>query len=209
MMNTQDEDALDVELKLTFRLNQSALPTRSRQCDDAWRFSQFLERAGFKMSEWFIMGDPNCPAFTNAGPSDLLIESLSDESDLNSSSTHIWNGLEGNGGAGFGATYDLNWLSKFEFRADGFDCLRSYERVADLVEGALEIWPGLLVQVGPYAYSTGEKVFHDRPGVGWMLYLPHALTRAQVPEARALIPLMRDGQQQGTVIVSVTDGGAT
>ncbi|CAG9219294.1 hypothetical protein PSP6_420010 [Paraburkholderia tropica] len=38
-----------------------------------------------------------------------------------------------------------------------------------------------------------------------MLYLPHVLTPAQVPEARALIPVMRDGQQQGTIIVSVTD----
>ncbi|MBC8726546.1 hypothetical protein F6X37_35080 [Paraburkholderia sp. 31.1] len=99
----------------------------------------------------------------------------------------------------------MTWLSKFDFRADGFDCLRSYERVADLVEGALGIWPGVLVQVGPYAYSTTEKVFLDRPGVGWMLYLPHALAWAQVPEARALIPVMRDGKQQGTIIVSVTD----
>ncbi|KVT53060.1 hypothetical protein WK53_07915 [Burkholderia ubonensis] len=39
-----------------------------------------------------------------------------------------------------------------------------------------------------------------------MLYLPHALTTAQVPEARALIPIMRESQQQGTIIVSVTDG---
>lgn len=36
-------------------------------------------------------------------------------------------------------------------------------------------------------------------------YLPHTLTPAQVPEARALIPVMREDKQQGTIIVSVTD----
>jgi citrate lyase beta subunit len=38
-----------------------------------------------------------------------------------------------------------------------------------------------------------------------MVYLPHVLTQAEVPEARALIPVARDGQQQGTIIVRVTD----
>ncbi|KVD29885.1 hypothetical protein WK59_12595 [Burkholderia ubonensis] len=58
---------------------------------------------------------------------------------------------------------------------------------------------------GPRKYQ-GKQVFEDRPSVSWMLYLPHVLTPAQVPEARALMPVTRDGQQQGTIIVSVTDG---
>ncbi|MEG1324979.1 MAG: Imm52 family immunity protein, partial [Janthinobacterium sp.] len=50
----------------------------------------------------------------------------------------------------------------------------------------------------------------DRPGVGWMLYLPRVLTTQQVPEARALVPVMATGEQGkdrqiGTIIVSVTD----
>ncbi|KVE68438.1 hypothetical protein WI96_06115 [Burkholderia vietnamiensis] len=69
----------------------------------------------------------------------------------------------------------------------------------------MEIWSSLLGEVAPYAYSD-EKVFPDRPGVGWMLYLPHTLTPTQVPEARALIPVMGENKQQGTIIVSVTDG---
>ncbi|OLL27601.1 hypothetical protein BTH42_32065 [Burkholderia sp. SRS-W-2-2016] len=193
-----------MELRLTFRLNQSALPSPSQQGDDVWRFAQRAEHVGFDLNQWFVMGDPDVPAFNIAGPSDALIETASGEPGASSSSTHVWNGLEGTGGAGFGATYELKWLSKFDFRAEGFDCLRSYERVAELVVGALEIWPGAVVQVGPYAYSA-TKVFPDRPGVGWMLYLPHTLTPAQVPEARALIPVMRDDKQQGTIIVSVTD----
>jgi hypothetical protein len=35
--------------------------------------------------------------------------------------------------------------------------------------------------------------------------LPHALTPAEVPEARALVPVFREGKQQGTIIVSVID----
>lgn len=55
-----------------------------------------------------------------------------------------------------------------------------------------------------------DAVFKDRPGVGWMLYLPQVLTVQQVPEARALVPVMgKDAKgkdkQLGTIIVSVTD----
>jgi hypothetical protein len=51
-----------------------------------------------------------------------------------------------------------------------------------------------------------RMTFKDRPGVGWMLYLPRVFNQAEVPEARALIPVMKDKQQMGTIIVSVTDG---
>jgi len=62
---------------------------------------------------------------------------------------------------------------------------------------------------GPYWHSD-HKVLEDRPGVGWMLYLPETLSVQQVLEARALVPV--DGldssgrpTQIGTFIVSVTD----
>ena len=53
-------------------------------------------------------------------------------------------------------------------------------------------------------------MFKDGPGVGWMLYLPRVLTVQQVPEARALVPVLVKGQkgkevQIGTIIVSITD----
>lgn len=55
-----------------------------------------------------------------------------------------------------------------------------------------------------------KQVFQDRPGVGWMLYLPVILTVQEVPEARALVPVMaEDGTgektQLGTIVVSSTD----
>ena len=55
-----------------------------------------------------------------------------------------------------------------------------------------------------------RKVFKDRPGVGWMLYLPQVLVAQQVPEARALLPVIGQDEkgkdmQIGTIVVSVTD----
>jgi hypothetical protein len=55
--------------------------------------------------------------------------------------------------------------------------------------------------------SYGQRMtFKDRPGVGWMLYLPRVFTPRELPEARALVPVMRDGAVMGTIIVSVIDG---
>jgi Immunity protein 52 len=51
-----------------------------------------------------------------------------------------------------------------------------------------------------------RMTYKDRPGVGWMLYLPRTLTPQDVPEARALLPVMKEKKQLGTIIVSVTDG---
>ncbi len=49
-------------------------------------------------------------------------------------------------------------------------------------------------------------MFDDKPGVGWMLYLPTLLTAQQVPETRELIPVPEAGRKQtGTIIVSVPD----
>ena len=50
-----------------------------------------------------------------------------------------------------------------------------------------------------------RMTFMDRPGVGWMLYLPRIFAEADVPEARALVPVMKDEKQLGTIVVSVTD----
>ncbi|WP_369054878.1 immunity 52 family protein, partial [Burkholderia gladioli] len=50
-----------------------------------------------------------------------------------------------------------------------------------------------------------KQVFDDKPGVGWMLYLPKPITSQQVPEAHSLLPVTIDGKQIGTIIVSVID----
>ena len=49
-----------------------------------------------------------------------------------------------------------------------------------------------------------KQTFKDRPGVGWMLYLPRVFTTQELPEARALLPVVEGKQRLGTIIVSVT-----
>ncbi|MXN79290.1 hypothetical protein GR157_31770 [Burkholderia sp. 4701] len=157
------------------------------------------------MRQWLVNGDSTIPAFDSTGPTPALTTSAEDDPNSPIQFADVWNGKEGQGAAGLMLKYRLNRPSGFDFRAIEINGLQSYDRVAYLIESALEIWSSLLVEVAPYAYSD-EKIFPDRPGVGWMLYLPHALTAAQVPEAGALIPVVHDDKQQGTIIVSVTDG---
>lgn len=74
------------------------------------------------------------------------------------------------------------------------------------MHGLLTIWPvASLMEVGPTAYYTTEKVFSQRPGVGWMLYLPMPIATKQLPEAAELVPVMDGLEQKGTIIVSVPD----
>lgn len=68
------------------------------------------------------------------------------------------------------------------------------------------IWSPDYITVESNGYLE-RKTFKDRPGVSWMLSLPRVLTAQQIPEARALLPVMgSDKKQIGTIVVSVTDG---
>jgi hypothetical protein len=74
------------------------------------------------------------------------------------------------------------------------------------MRGLLDIWPqASSIEVGPFRYYTRHQVFPKRLGAGWMLYLPKGITSEQVPEAAALVPIMVNGKQHGTIVVSVSD----
>ncbi|HGL6719820.1 immunity 52 family protein [Burkholderia contaminans] len=82
----------------------------------------------------------------------------------------------------------------------------SKDRVAAIVaQAALEFAPAVISAV-PKGYEE-QQAFDDRPGVGWMLYLPVELTVQQVPEAQELIPVLSlDGKKRlGTIVVSIKD----
>lgn len=72
-----------------------------------------------------------------------------------------------------------------------------------MLVATIRIYNPIYCSLAPEQYAP---VFKDRPGVGWMLYLPRILTVKEVPEARALVPVENaDKLQIGTIIVSVTD----
>lgn len=83
--------------------------------------------------------------------------------------------------------------------------LGDYVAIAQIVSTIARIYAPAYVSAAPRKYSP-KRVFNDKPGIGWMLYLPKVISVQQVPEARALIPVPDAGRNQtGTIIVSVTD----
>ncbi|AOJ68204.1 MULTISPECIES: immunity 52 family protein [Burkholderia] len=80
----------------------------------------------------------------------------------------------------------------------------AYAAISGIVSTMVAVFSPALVEVSFDEYAV-KQVFDDKPGVGWMLYLPKVITQQQVPEARALIPVPAKGKQTGTIIVSVTD----
>ncbi|XHO64657.1 hypothetical protein BCC1697_001068 [Burkholderia gladioli] len=77
--------------------------------------------------------------------------------------------------------------------------------MAIVTRAALEFMP-TAISATPKGYEE-QQAFDDRPGAGWMLYLPVELTEQQIPEAQELIPVLSpDGEWRlGTIIVSVED----
>lgn len=83
--------------------------------------------------------------------------------------------------------------------------LGGYVDIAQIVSTIARTYAPAYVSAAPRKYSS-KRVFNDKPGIGWMLYLPMVISAQQVPEARALIPVPDAGRNQtGTIIVSVTD----
>lgn len=122
----------------------------------------------------------------------------------------IWNGAEDDseGASLVLAVTETGSPSSIDFSPSGpiagsrlGDCQKTAEFVAMLARDTNALCCFVYNQSG-YFY---KMTFKDRPGVGWMLYLPRILTVQDVPEAGALIPVMKDKKQLGTVIVSVTD----
>ncbi|WP_095925799.1 Imm52 family immunity protein [Rahnella victoriana] len=50
-----------------------------------------------------------------------------------------------------------------------------------------------------------NKVFPERISCGWMLYIPNAVLTELIPEAARVIPVMDNGRQRGTIIVSTEE----
>jgi hypothetical protein len=189
-----------------------------RRLDDVIRVLKDKDR---KLGDWYIKGMTEEEArqyrvYDNLTPSTSAIEALSkkyqDKGNDKPKTIAIWNGIasdtEGasirlgiDGKGVFAKSLEIELNEKDESLDSR---LGDYKSVSDVIDRIATSYDSLYITFGPYMYYK-EKVFEDRPGVSWMLYLPHVLTPAQVPEARALIPVMRDGKQQGTIIVSVTD----
>lgn len=199
------------EVFVSFRYAQPSLPSLDVQFHDLWRFVKELRQASPLWEHWLLGGDTKAEAllydaFDADGPTTAALAVLRTKNkgieDVRS--IGIWNGKEGQKGASILAfTSTLGSANSVRFNWTVEPSL-TWQQAATLLETAIKIWSPRAVQFGPQWYDE-HKVFTDRLGVSWMLYLPRKLTANQVPEARALVPVMEGKEQTGTIIVSVTD----
>ncbi|KAB0642603.1 immunity 52 family protein [Burkholderia latens] len=151
------------------------------------------------------------PAFDEAGgpstPALAVLNERSGQKKRKVSHAAIWNAEAGadDGAAISCFVSDAKILpDRVSLDIDSPHCCASFNDMADIVRAVVDAFHPLVVEVSPKGYFE-KQVFEDKPGVGWMVYLPRAISQQEVPEARALIPVSADGKQTGTIIVSITD----
>ena len=177
-------------------------------------FSGALAAVSPKLTGWLLKGNTKQEAFLyevfdeaglTSSATAVLRTKLKNE--INPRAVSMWNGQDGNEGASLRYFGRLKpEVSLVTLNAEPGAFTDNWKVVANLVLSAVSIWLPANVSVDTGEYYD-KKTFKDRPGIGWMLYLPKILTAQQVPEARALLPVMDSNKKQiGTIIVSVTDG---
>lgn len=208
---------LSIMFRAHYKINPDRIPTLDHDLRQLFQLRQHLRTLSPKLTEWFLGGNSKeeallYSAFDENGASTAIEAVLQEQqkrkrSTVVSRSIGLWNGEEGLEGATMGGVYRQTKEPSFaHFETEIVDFL-NYPNALSTVQKFIEIWSPLFVSVEPTFY---EPVFKDRPGVGWMLYLPSVLTSQQIPEARALVPVMGKDEkgknkQIGTIIVSVTD----
>jgi hypothetical protein len=169
------------------------------------------------LDDWLLKGNTKDEAyryevFDATGPTTAAIAVLTEslKAAVDPKIVSMWNGKEGTEGASLqyvGRIAPETSMIVLRSKPSAFST--SAEPVLKLMLREAGLFAPSVVSVETASYFD-KKVFKDRPGVGWMLYLPRVLTAQQVPEARALVPVMGKNakgkdEQRGTIIVSVTD----
>lgn len=181
---------------------------------------RYLQQTDPFGKEWFLMGGTEAEslrylAFDAAGQLTSAAEAVLETKFKGENVRYlaVWDGTSSNGDA---ASFSLI------FHNEAWPLLslriaygKSIHRLGG-VEGVVGLLSTIASTLRP-AYITvarneyfEKQVFQDRPGVGWMLYLPRLLALEEVPEAHALVPVMGknekgSNEQIGTIIVTITD----
>jgi hypothetical protein len=181
---------------------------------ELYMFSMVLASASPKLTGWLLKGKSRqeaflYDAFETTGPTPAATAVLNEKlkNDIETRIVSMWNGHDDDGhGASikyFGRLKPAVSLLTLDAESDAF--ADDWKAAVEVVKGAVLLWNSSSISLETSGYSD-RKVFKDRPGIGWMLYLPEVLTAQQVPEARALVPVLgADRKQIGTIVVSVTD----
>lgn len=201
-----------LEITANFWSDGAMLPTVEEQYADLWRFAKVLQSIGIPLDEWCPPADTEANAKLNAAfnehgptPAALAMANATKRKNSDARGLGAWNGVEDAGGMVFTTLIGEGPLPcNFNFSARGVPAFDDYANVLTVVRAVLEIWSPVMLLAGPFAYRD-LKVFKDRPSVSWMVYLPFRIETHQAPEASALIPVMGEKVQKGTIVVSVTE----
>ena len=207
-------------LELFFRRERSTLIDVESQMAELFEFSRTAGEFSPLLQRWLLSSDKSeedasrYEAFDANGPTSAALAVLREKSrgvnDIRSMS--LWNGAEADAENATlsSRTNVMGRPDTVEFALRVTPSVIDWKTPVEWLQKAISIWHPSVAIFGPYWYSD-HKVFEDRPGASWMLYLPLVLTAQQVPEAGALVPVMGKNnkgneKQFGTIIVSVTDG---
>jgi hypothetical protein len=172
------------------------------------------------LGNWYLQGQTEWQArqdrvYDGQEPSAVAVEAMKMEYQREAAddpkAIGIWNGANSDDdAASFLISIDGGDVLPRSFDLDlnevnaGLSRLGNYKACAEVMAKVVEIYDSFYVRFGPREYNQ-KQVFRERPGASWMLYLPRVLTMQEVPEARDLIPVIVEGQQKGTIIVSEID----
>ncbi|MDR0241562.1 MAG: immunity 52 family protein [Burkholderia sp.] len=166
------------------------------------------------INRWYARGQSReeallYPAFDDGSPSTAILAVLKHKFGDNPDTTYVslWDGNEDiNQGTTISCHLDEpGHLNAFEVSLADEKILGNLDSVLNIVRASIAAFNPVYAAVGPRSYAA-RQVFDDKPGVGWMLYLPTAITQQQVPEAREIVPVPESGKAQtGTIVVSTTD----
>ncbi|SDF69889.1 Immunity protein 52 [Massilia sp. PDC64] len=203
-----------LEIDANFRTGDQ-LPSIEDHYVDIWKFAKVLETLGFPLDQWFPPADTEAnsllnKAFTGAGPSGAALAMAKADSDNLATDLRtlgVWNGTEDEGAIAYTATYSTGpFPSTLNVSSKGVAALRDRSNVVKLVLAIVNMWNPMVVQIAPGGYLE-KSVFPDRPGAGWMLYLPFVINAHQVPEAADVIKVNDESgkKQRGSLIVTVSE----
>ncbi|ATD60430.1 MAG: immunity 52 family protein [Janthinobacterium svalbardensis] len=182
---------------------------------------RFLQETDPLGKRWFLMGDTEeesllYSAFDASGDLSSAAEAVLETQFKGENIRYlaVWNGeFKEDDGASFNLMFNDEdwpaWNLRINYQGAGILRLGGFKGLVELLSIVAGSLLPIYISVARNEYFE-KQVFQDRPGVGWMLYLPRVLTVQQVPEARALVPVMIKDEkgkdkQIGTIIVSVTD----
>ncbi|WP_175908621.1 MULTISPECIES: immunity 52 family protein [Burkholderia] len=192
----------------------------AHQLTRLWPVIESLAAKDARLAEWFLQGHSEeearlysvyeAPGTPSTAVLAVLREQYRGEDSL-AKTIGIWNGQSAKkDGASLSVGFDTGSMPcDFDLsvgeESTTSSRLGDFESIGRIVASIATAYAPAYVTVAPRKYAS-KQVFDDKPGVGWMLYLPKIITQQQVPEARAIIPVPASGTQTGTIIVSVIDG---